>query len=200
MENEHGEQFAASEQVTRLLKCWSAGDRRALEELVPLIYDELRVLARRHLQRERPGHTLQTTALVHEAYLRLADQRKEDFSGRAHFFAVAAQVMRRVLVDHARRRRATKRGGELAKLSIQDVAENTQPRAVDFIALDEALQTLERLDPRQSRVVELRYFGGLSVPEVAEVLGASPATIKRDWVTARAWLRREIRRQSNHDA
>ena len=181
--------------VTRRLAEWSRGDQHALAELMPLVYDELRRLADSYLRRERPDHTLQPTALVHEAYLRLVDQTVE-LQNRAHFFGVAAQVMRCILVDHARAHQAAKRGGGAHKLSLDEVAELAEGQAVDLIALDDALKALAALDPQQSRVVELRYFGGLTVEEAAEVLGVSPATVKRDWTTARAWLHREISKSS----
>ena len=189
-----------SHEVTQLLLEWSRGDERALEELVPLVYGELRRLARRHLSHERPGHTLQPTALVHEAYLRLAGQRQENFEGRTHFLRVAAQIMRRILVDHARKHKASKRGGEACRLSLDEALEAPGGQGVDLVALDQALKELEQLDPQQSRIVELRYFGGLSIAETATAAGVSPATVKRDWVTARAWLRRQIGRGLDHDA
>jgi RNA polymerase sigma factor (TIGR02999 family) len=179
--------------VTRLLMNWSEGDRNALEELTPLVYDELRKLARRYLRRERPDHSLQGTALVHEAYLRLIDQRDVHWQNRAHFYGIAAQLIRRILVDHARGQHAEKRGGNAIKLSLDDaLASAGQQRDLDLVALDDALNTLAALDERQSRIVELRFFAGLSVEEAAEVLHISPATVKREWATARAFLRREM--------
>jgi RNA polymerase sigma factor (TIGR02999 family) len=177
----------------RLLDRATEGDPRALKTLIPLVYDELRRLARAQLRRERPGHTLQTTALVHEAYLRLAGQEKLSFESRGHLRAIAANTMRRILVEHARARRAAKRGGERARLTLTDglgLAEESKP--VDVLALDEALRRLAEVDPRASRVVELRFFGGLTVEETAEILGVSAPTIKREWALARAWLRREM--------
>jgi RNA polymerase sigma factor (TIGR02999 family) len=179
-------------EVTRLLAEWSHGDRDALERLIPLVYGELRALAARYLSRERQAHTLQPTALVHEAYLKLVDQRGASFRNRAHFFAVAAQAMRRILVDHARTRGREKRGGGQPALAIEDSLLFTQPFNVDLIALENALGKLGTLDGEQAKVVELRFFGGLTVDETAEVLGASPSTVKRDWQSARAFLYREL--------
>lgn len=159
---------------------------------MPLVYDELRGLARQYLQRERRDHTLQATGLVHEAYLRLVDQTATTWRDRAHFFAVAASVMRRVLVDYARAHRAAKRGGALEKIELDEAVALTPERHVDLVALDDALKDLGAFDPRQSQIVELRFFGGLTVEEVAEVLEISPRTVKREWRLARAWLRREI--------
>jgi RNA polymerase sigma factor (TIGR02999 family) len=181
--------------VTALLKDWSGGDGHALERLIPLVYSELRRLAASYLRRERADHTLQPTALVHEAYLRLVDQKRVDWQSRAHFFGIAAQMMRRVLVDHARRRQAAKRGSRTYRISIAEDLPGAE-RDPELLSLDEALRGLEALDPRQARVVELRFFGGLSVEETAELLGVSPATVKREWQTARAWLAREIQRAS----
>lgn len=180
--------------VTRLLVDWSNGDKAALEQLTPLVYSELRRLAGRYLRRERPDHTLQSTALVHEAYMRLVDQRSVRWQNRAHFFGVAAQLIRRILVDHARSRMAAKRGAAVCKLSLDEAIETPGPRDLDLAALDDALTTLATIDPQQSRVVELRFFTGLSIEETAEVLHISPATVKRDWTTAKAWLFREISR------
>jgi RNA polymerase sigma factor (TIGR02999 family) len=182
--------------VTRLLQKWSSGDQEALNELMPAVYAEVRKLARSYLRRERPDHTLQATALVNEAYLRLIDQRQVRWNNRAHFFGIAAQMMRRVLVDHARSRNADKRGNGEAPVVLDEaleVAANAQN--VDVMALDEALQALAALDERQSRIVELRFFGGLSIEETAEVVGLSPATVKREWAAARLWLRRELERR-----
>ncbi len=181
------------EQATRLLLNWNQGDRDAADRLMPLVYDELRSLARRYLARERSDHTLQATGLVHEAYLRLVDQTVTDWQNRAHFFAIAAQVMRHILVDHARRHRAEKRGGGEAKLEYDDAEMSPdRHRDVDLLALDDALQDLAKLDARQSRVVELRFFGGLTTEEIGEALEISPRTVKREWRMARAWLRREV--------
>ena len=178
--------------VTRLLLEWQRGDAAALDRLLPLIYAELRRIASRRLRRERPGHTLQPTALVHEAYLKLVQAPELEWHDRAHFFAVAARVMRQVLVDHARAHQAEKRGGALRKVSIEEVAEPGITADVDLLALEEALGRLGDFDPQQSRVVELRYFGGLTIEETAEVIGVSPATVKREWMMAKAWLRREL--------
>lgn len=187
---------AGSADVTRLLSAWSSGDRAALDELLPTVYAELRRLAARHLRDERPHHTLQTTALVHEAYLRLVGQRRRNLRDRAHFFAMAAQMMRRILVDHARRRRAGKRGAGQEALPLD--ASVAIPADLDVIALDDALVRLAVIDARQSRIVELRFFGGLSVEQTSEVVGVSPATIKREWQAARAWLYREIASHHRH--
>lgn len=180
--------------VTRLLVDWSNGNQAALENLTPLVYGELRRLASRYLRRERPDHTLQSTALVHEAYMRLIDQRNVRWQNRAHFFGVAAQLIRRILVDHARSRMAAKRGAAVCKLSLDEAIETPGARDLDLAALDDALNALARIDPQQSRIVELRFFTGLSIDETAEVLHVSPATVKRDWTTAKAWLFREISR------
>lgn len=176
--------------ITALLKDWSGGDREALERLMPAVYGELRRLAAAHLRSERPDHTLQPTALVHEAFLRLQGQRSVSWANRSHFFGIAARIMRRILVDHARRRNALKR--DAAALRLADGEETVSDRAPELIALDRALTSLEALDPQQARVVELRFFGGMTVEETAEAAGISPATVKREWRTARAWLRREI--------
>ena len=181
--------------VTELLLAWGAGDRAALDALMPTVYAELRRQAERALRRESAGHTLQATALVHEAYLRLVDQNRVAWRNRAHFFAIAAQMMRRVLVDHARTRLAAKRGGELQRVTLGDVGAGTADQGdgdIDLLALHDALELLATIDPRQARLVELRYFGGLGIEETAEALEVSPATVKRDWAVARAWLRREL--------
>jgi RNA polymerase sigma factor (TIGR02999 family) len=181
-----------SHQVTQLLLDWRGGNQHALDALTPLVYDELRRMARRYLQRERMGHTLQSTALVNEAFLKLIDQQVS-WQNRAHFFGMAAQFMRRILVDHARGRHAAKRGGEAAcKLTLDEGIAIASQRDVDVIALDGALERLASLDPQQARIVELRFFAGLSIEETAEVLDISPATVKRDWAMARAWLFREL--------
>lgn len=164
---------------------------------MPLVYDELRRLAHLYLQRERPGHTLQSTALVHEAYARLIEQNVPDWQNRAHFFGVAAHLMREILVDYARAHRAAKRGGGACKLTLDDLDAEPQPTDVDLIALDDALQDLAKIDPQQSRVVELRFFGGLSIEDTSEVLGISSSTVKRDWNTARVWLFRELDRTAS---
>ena len=178
--------------VTRLLSDWSNGDRRALDELLPLVYDELRHLANAYLRRERDGHTLQSTALVHEAFLRLVNQREVQWHGRAHFFGIAAQMIRRILVDHARAQRAAKRGSGAVRLELGEALAVAEQRNLDLIALDEALERLALMDERQSRIVELRFFAGLSVEDTADVMGISTATIKREWSSARAWLFREV--------
>lgn len=180
------------ENVTRLLLEWGNGNQQALEEMLPLIYDELRHLAHNFLYRERPGHTLQTTALVHEAYLRLIDQRDARWQNRAHFFAIAAQAMRRILIDSARKHVAEKRGGGGEKLSLAEVASISLEPDANLLALDEALNALAEIDPQQSRIIELRYFGGLTIEETAEVMKLSPATIKREWAMARAWLHQTL--------
>jgi RNA polymerase sigma-70 factor, ECF subfamily len=183
----------SSKHITRLLLESNQGDLRAREELIPLVYDELRRLAASYLRRERSDHTLQATALVHEAYLRLVEQKDVQWRNRAHFFGVAAEMMRRVLVDHARGHMAEKRGGGLARIPLTEAVAMASERPAQLMALDEGLTRLEAFDPRQGRVVELRVFGGLSVDEAAQVLEVSPATIKRDWALAKAWLLREIR-------
>jgi len=183
--------------VTQLLVQWSAGDERALESLLPIIYDNLHRLARSYLRRERPDHTLQATALVNEAYLRLVDQKKICWQNRAQFFGVAAQLMRRILVDHARAQRADKRGGDGIKLSLTAADRIARWRNVDLIALDDALKTLAEIDPQQGRIVELKFFGGLTIEETSEVLGISHATVERDWSMARAWLKREIKKSDS---
>jgi RNA polymerase sigma factor (TIGR02999 family) len=182
---------ASAHQVTLLLRAWSEGEQGALEKLVPLVYDQLHRLAERHMAQERPGHTLQTTALVNEAYLRLVDSTQADWQNRAQFFAVCAQIMRRILLDWARTRQALKRGGEVRPLDLEEVvvAEGSGP---DLVALDDALKALAAVDPRKSQVVELRFFGGLGVEETAQVLKVSVETVTRDWRLAKRWLRREL--------
>ncbi|HET8798834.1 MAG TPA: sigma-70 family RNA polymerase sigma factor [Thermoanaerobaculia bacterium] len=179
-------------EVTRLLRDWSAGRKEARDELLGLVYEPLRSIAERHLYREREGHTLQPTALVHELYIRFVDQRRVDWHDRAHFFAVAAQVMRRILVDHARRRKSEKRGGALDPLTIGAALDVAVTENFDVVALDVALESLEKIFPQQAKVVELRFYAGLTIEETAEVLGVSPATISREWAMARAWLRRAM--------
>ncbi len=181
-----------SHEVTQLLIAWSNGDKAALNKLMPLIYDELRQLARHYMSRERPGHTLQTTALVNEAYVRLVNRQGVHWQNRAHFFAIAAQLMRSILVDHARSHAYAKRGGGAHKIALDDAMVVSQERAAEVVALDDALKRLAEIDPQQSRTVELRFFGGLTIEETAEVLGLSPATIKREWSTAKAWLYHEL--------
>jgi RNA polymerase sigma factor (TIGR02999 family) len=178
--------------VTHLLIQWSKGDSAALDALVPLVYDELRRQAQLYLNREKPGHTLSSTALVHEAYLRLVKQKGVAWQNRAHFFGVAARMMRRILVDHARRNGYAKRGGGAMTLSLDETMTPAPEREINLVALDDALDTLAKLDERQSRMVELRFFGGLSIEETSEVLGLSAPTVKREWASARAWLYREI--------
>jgi RNA polymerase sigma factor (TIGR02999 family) len=185
----------APKEVTQLLIAWSNGEEDALEKLVPLIYDELRRIARRYMKREPAGHTLQTTALVNEAYLRLIEQKGMKWQNRAHFFAISAQLMRRILVSMARARHANKRGGEARQVSLDEALVISEERAAELVALDEAMNELAALDPRRSRVVELRYFGGLSVEETAEVLNISPETVMRDWKRAKAWLYTELNRK-----
>ena len=183
--------MAAPGDVTEMLLDWSGGDRAALDRLVPVIHDELRRVARARLRGERPGHLLQTTALVNEAYLRLVDQRQVRWQNRAHFFAIASQLMRRILVDHARRRAAVKRGADAQPVTLADCAD-PQAERVDLLALDEALTRLAAMDERQSRVVELRFFGGLTEEETAEVLDISVRTVRREWTMAKAWLYRQL--------
>jgi RNA polymerase sigma factor (TIGR02999 family) len=179
--------------VTDLLQAWASGDQAALDELLPLVYDELRRQARRYMRGQPAGQTLQTTALVHEAYLRLVDHSAVEWNGRAHFFGVASKAMRSILVDHARARNAAKRGGAARTIALDDAGGLAGPQAsVDVLALHEALGRLAELDSRKSELVELRYFGGLGIDEAAAVMGVSPATVKREWTTARAWLRREL--------
>ena len=185
---------AARADVTQLLQQWSNGQEQALDRLLPQIHDELRKLAASYLRRERRDHTLQPTALVNEAFLKLVDQRAARWQNRAHFFGIAAQAMRRILVDHARAHAATKRGGELRKVSLDDAAMVGQVVDVDLLALDEALTRLAAMDPQQSRVVELRFFGGLTMDETAEVMHISAATVGRDWRMAKAWLSAELGR------
>ena len=183
-----------SRQVTELLVRWRQGDRQALDALIPLVYEELRRIAQHFLQREKPGHTLQSTALVHEAYVRMVGQNLPQWQSRAHFFGIAAQLMRQILVDHARSRQAAKRGGDVFKISLDESTALPEQKDLDLIALDDALKSLSELDSQQSRIVELRYFAGLTIEDTSEVLGISPATVKRDWATARAWLQREMLR------
>ena len=181
------------EGITQLLVDWGKGDQAALEKLMPLVYSELRRLASNYLRRERAGHTLQPTALVNEAYLKLIDQRNAKWQNRAHFFGISAQLMRRILVDHARQHQAVKRGGSgQQRVSITTVEKLAKEPEIDLLALNEALDELARMDPQQSQIVELKFFGGLSIEEIAEVLGIGHATVERDWKMARAWLRRQL--------
>ncbi len=180
------------EEITGLLLAWGNGDKAALDRLIPLVYQELRRLAHRQMRRERAGDTLQTTALVNEAYLRLVDYERMQPRDRAHFLAIAAQAMRRILIERARSRRSAKRGSGAQKVSLDEAAEVSNERAADVLALDEALTQLAAIDPRKSQIVELKYFGGLTIEETAEVLEVSAPTVERDWRTARIWLHREI--------
>lgn len=177
--------------VTKLLKDWSGGDQAAADKLMPLVYEELRHLAHQYMRREKPGHTLQTSALVNEAYLRLVKQRVQ-WEDRAHFFGIAARLMRQILVDQARRRNYAKRGGGAIRVSLNDDNAIAQEQSASVVALDEALKTLEQTDPRKGRIVELRFFAGMSVEETAEALKISPGTVMREWTFARAWLRNEM--------
>jgi RNA polymerase sigma factor (TIGR02999 family) len=181
----------AAGEISTLLRAWTGGDQSALERLTPIVYDELRRLARRYMRRERPGHSLQTTALVNEAYMRLVDYKHMQWQNRAHFFAASAQLMRRILVEHARRHNL-KRGGAVQHVALEEAAAVGGSRARDLVALDDALNALARHDARKVQVVEMRFFGGLSVEETAEVLKISSVTVMRDWSTARAWLYREL--------
>jgi len=182
-------------EITQLLRDWRDGDGKALDILLPRVYQELRRLARRQLRNERPDHTLQSAALVHETYLRLVGvSPPQKWESRTHFFAIVAQLMRQILVDYARRHGAAKRGGSVCKLSLEDAMGTPRQAGVDIVALDDALHALARIDPRQSRVVELRFFAGLSLNEISKVLEIAPATVQRDWTAARAWLHREISR------
>lgn len=183
---------SGSKQITQLLLAWGNGDQRALEELMPLVYDELRKMAARHMRRQNPGHTLQTTALVNEAYLRLIDSSQVRWQNRAHFFAVSAQLMRRILVDFARQRQNLKHGGGARKVSLDEALVVSPERGADLLALDEALTRLAALNARQAQVVELRYFGGLSEEETAEALKVSLRTVQRDWNLARLWLYKAV--------
>ena len=186
---------SSQHEVTKLLVRLTDGDGAVLDELLPLVYAELRRLASSYLRRERQGHTLEPTALVHEAYLRMIDQTQAHWQNRAHFFGVAAQMMRRILIDHARAHQADKRGGEFQKLSLDENIDVSGVRAAELVALDDALNRLAEIDPQKSRIVELRFFGGLSVDETAEVLGVSVPTVKRHWRMAKAWLYGEVQNQ-----
>lgn len=183
---------AAHEEFSQLLVSWSDGDRVALDKLVPLVYQEMRRLAHHYMRRERAGHTFQTTALVNEAYMRLVDYRRMRLQSRAHFFAIAAQVMRRILIEHARSRKFAKRGGGARQVSLDEAAVVSAQRSAEVIAVNDALTELEAWDPRKGRVVELRFFGGLNIEETAEVLNISPTTVQREWRSAKAWLYRAI--------
>ena len=191
---------SSTHEITQLLIAWNKGEAAALEKLAPLVHKELHRLARRYMRGERPGHLLQTTALVNEAYLRLIDWKNVEWQNRAHFFGLAAQIMRRILVDFARSRQREKRGGDALQVSLSEAANLPQARRADLVALDDALQTLERLDSRQAHVVEMRFFAGLSLEETAEALNVSVATVRRDWSIAEAWLFRELsQRESRSD-
>jgi RNA polymerase sigma factor (TIGR02999 family) len=182
----------ANGDVTQLLSQWRDGDRAALDRLMPLVYEELRTIAGRFLRRERPGHTLQSTALVHEAYVKLVDQNRSDWQSRAHFYGVAATIIRNILVDHARARNAMKRGGAQPALSLDEALAVPNSQDLDLVAVDDALLNLSRLDPQQARIVELRFFAGLTIEETAEVLGISESTVKRDWIVAKTWIYRTL--------
>ena len=186
---------SSTNEVTQLLIAWSSGDKAALDKLMPLIHQELRTLAHRYMSRERSGHTLQTTALVNEAYVRLVNRKNVHWQNRAHFFAIAAELMRTILVDHARSHAYQKRGGGARNLTLDEGLVVSQERAAEVIALDEALKGLADIDPQQSRIVELRFFGGLTIDETAEVLHLSSGTIKREWKTAKAWLYHELAKE-----
>ncbi len=188
---------SSSHDVTQLLVAWRAGDDQAFEALVPLIYRELHRLARRYMQMERHNHTLQTTALVHEAYMQLVKQRDAEWQGRSHFFAASAQAMRHILVDMARSRGRQRRGGDAARISLDEALVFTPERADELVALDDALTALAKLDERKSRIVEMRYFAGLTIEEAAEVLKISHATVEREWQRAKAWLQLELRKQDS---
>lgn len=185
---------ASPNEVSQLLIAWGNGDQAALEKLIPLVYQELHQMAARYMRHERPGHTLQTTGLVNEVYLKLVDQKSMQWQNRAQFFGIAAQLMRRILVDHARRRIRIKRGGAAQKLSLDEAAIVSNDRAAEFIALDAALTGLAEIDPHKSRIVEMKFFGGLNFEEVAEVEKVSPRTIRREWRKAKAWLHQEMRK------
>ena len=192
-----GAASSSSTRINRLLADWGQGNEEARDALIPVVYGELRRLARRHLWRERPDHTLQSAALVNEAYLRLVRQDVPQWQNRAHFFGVAAQLMRHILVDHERNRMAAKRGGSAPRLVLDPELAPAQNPEIDLVALDDALGRLSTLDPQQGRLIELRFFGGLSIEETAVVLGVSPATVKREWATARAWMRRELKKDAS---
>lgn len=183
---------SSSHEVSQLLVAWGNGDEAARDRLIPLVYDELHRMAHQYMNRERPGHTLQTSALVNEAFMKLVDQRHVRWQNRAHFFGIAAQMMRRILVDYARSRHYQKRGGEARQVELDEAMIVSQERAADVIALDEALKSLAEFDRRKSQIVELRFFGGLSIDETAKLLKVSPGTVMKDWTLAKAWLRKEM--------
>ncbi|MGE0886590.1 MAG: sigma-70 family RNA polymerase sigma factor [Blastocatellales bacterium] len=191
---------ATSHEVTQLLMDWSNGDQAALDQLMPLVYGELRQIARRYMARQNPGHTLQTTALINEAYLKLVNQQDKHFQNRAHFFGVAAQAMRHILVDYARSKQYGKRGGGVPVVALDEAMTVSEERAAELVALDDALKQLAKVDERKCRVVELRYFGGLSVTETAQVLNVSEITIIRDWNMAKSWLHRELSNRDNDES
>lgn len=195
-----GQQNETGHDVTQLLQSWSHGNRQALADLLPLVYDELRRLAASYMRFENPGHTLQATALVHEAYMKLIQQRDVSWKSRAHFFGIAAQMIRRILVDHIRATRAQKRGSGFAALSLDEAIGVPEKRNWEILALDDGLKTLANVDPQQARIVELRFFAGLSIEETAAIVGVSPATVKRDWVCAKAWLFRELTRGGSNES
>src|SRR5438105_7565236 len=188
---------SSSHEVTQLLTDWGNGNQAAADKLMPLVYEELRRLAHQYMNKERPGHTLQTSALVNEAYLRLIDQKQVHWQSRAYFFGIASQLMRRILVDYARSRRYQKRGGEAQQVELNEAMIVSRERAADVIALDDALKSLAEFDARKSQIVELRFFGGLSIEETAQALAISPGTVMRDWTLAKAWLRKEITSQNS---
>jgi RNA polymerase sigma factor (TIGR02999 family) len=190
----------SAKSVTALLQAWSSGDESALEGLIPLIYEELHRIARRYLDRERPDHTLQTTALINEAYLRFADARRLPWQDRTHFFAIAAQMMRRILVDHARSRQNLKRGGAVRRVSLDEALAVSRDQSAELVKLHDALTALSAVDPRKGQVVELRFFGGLNIQETAHVLKVSVDTVMRDWKFAKVWLLRELRSEVRHEA
>ena len=192
--------MSENQEVTLLLSALTRGDEGAASNLIPVVYDELRRLASSYMRRERVDHTLQPTALVHEAYLKLIEQRSVNWQSRAHFFGIAAQLMRRILIDHARSHTREKRGGEQKKVSLDEVFVFSEQQADELLAVDDSVNRLEKIDPRQARVVELRFFGGLGVEEVAEVLGVSPKTVKRDWSVAKAWLYADLKERHGIDA
>lgn len=189
-----------SQDVTQLLVAWSNGDQAALDKLLPLVNTELRQLARRYMRRENPGHTLQTSALVNEAYMRLIDQQQVRWQNRAHFLGIAAQLMRRILIDHARNHHYAKRGGGALRVSLDEAAAVTEARAAELLAVDEALEKLTAMDARKGRIVELRFFGGLSLEETAEVMGISSPTVQREWRAAKAWLHRMLTDEKSDEA
>jgi RNA polymerase sigma factor (TIGR02999 family) len=188
---------ASPNEVTQLLINWSNGDEAALDDLIPLVHSELRRLARHYMGRENPGHTLQTSALINEAYIRLVDQQNVPWQNRAHFFAVSAQVMRHILIDHARSHCYAKRGGGARRVPLDEAVAINDQRAAELVALDDALNNLATLDPRKSQIIELRFFGGLSIEETAEAMKISPITVTREWRSAKAWLRREMNKDND---